>query len=74
MFFSGYVALAHVRTPDHQNVTCFLWGSSRNPPKPFKLILLGILMHHATDTYPPSLQKKKGFFDEIGRASCRERV
>ena len=54
-----------MRTPDHQNVTltCFLWVSSRSLPKPFKLILLGILINHATDTYPSSLQKKRGFFD-----------
>ena len=50
-----------MRTPDHQNVTCvFSWVSSRSPPEPFKLILLGLLMHYATGTYPPTLQRRGG--------------
>ena len=67
MFFSGYIALAPCLSEDSRsskrNVFFMFNVSSRNPPKPFKLILLGMLMHHATDTYPPSLQKKRGFFD-----------
>ena len=38
----------------------FLWVLSRSLPKPLKLILLGILMHHVTDTYAPTLKRRGG--------------